>query len=79
MAARKIEFETEGKIKFDDAKFHRILTFARYLSAANGEEKLSSGCYDYAVELENGRESRIEAVEQTPKKLLESKSVKLAT
>ena len=77
VAARKIEHETDGKIKFDDAKFHRCLTFARYLSAANGEEKLSTGCYDLAVELENAREKRIEAAEQTSKKHLESKSLKL--
>ena len=79
MAARKIEHEIDGKIKFDDAKFHRCLTFARYLSAANGEDKLSTGCYDLAVELETAREKRIDAAEQTSKKQLESKSLNLTT
>lgn len=68
VTARKIEHEKDGKIKFDDAKFHRCLTFARYLSASNGEEKLSTACYDLAVELETLREQRIEAAEQTSKK-----------
>jgi len=79
VAARKIEHEIDGKIKFDDAKFHRCLTFARYLSAANGEDKLSTGCYDLAVELETAREKRIDAAEQTSKKQLESKSLNLTT
>lgn len=59
VAVRKAEFETDGSVKTDDAKFHRCLTFARYLSVAGGEIQLSKACYDYAVELEEQREKRI--------------------
>lgn len=67
IAVRQTEYEADGKIKTDDAKFHRYLTFARYLSVANGELQLTKACYDYAVEIEDARESRQQAA-ATPKK-----------
>ena len=52
VSVRKAEFESDGKVQTDDAKFHRWLTFARYLSVMRGEIQLSKTCYDQAVELE---------------------------
>ena len=79
VAVRKSEFEVEGKVKTDDAKFHRLLTFARYLSVANGEISLTKAIYDQTLEIENGREKRIEqrAAELTPKTKLQPPKVML--